>query len=117
METDTCESANWSLFGAERWLLSEVSFSYERMEVIRGHLCSPLSGGCPLFGGSAIGGSTVDILIIIITFPCSTCISSFFGSSLPTSLFIFLNPSSTSKDDVKVNNRIYITITENFTFT
>ena len=29
------------------------------MEVIRGHLGSPLSGGCPLFGGSAIGGSTV----------------------------------------------------------
>ena len=31
----------------------------------------------------------VDILIIIITFPYSTCISSFFGSSIPTSLFIF----------------------------
>ena len=30
----------------------------------------------------------VDILIII-TFPYSTCISSFFGSSIPTSLFIF----------------------------
>ena len=30
-----------------------------------------------------------DILIIIITFPYSTCISSFFGSSIPTSLFIF----------------------------
>ena len=29
------------------------------------------------------------ILIIIITFPYSTCISSFFGSSIPTSLFIF----------------------------
>ena len=25
-ETDTCESANWSLFGAEGWSLSEVSF-------------------------------------------------------------------------------------------
>ena len=29
----------------------------------------------------------IDILIII-TFPYSTCISSFFGSSIPTSLFI-----------------------------
>ena len=26
---------------------------------------------------------------IIINFPYSTCISSFFGSSIPTSLFIF----------------------------
>ena len=31
----------------------------------------------------------IDILIIIITFPYSTCSSSFFGSSIPTSLFIF----------------------------
>ena len=31
----------------------------------------------------------IDILILIITFPYSTCISSFFGSSIPTSLFIF----------------------------
>ena len=32
----------------------------------------------------------IDILIIIIIiFPYSTCISSFFGSSIPTSLFIF----------------------------
>ena len=31
----------------------------------------------------------IDILIIIITFPCSTCISSFFGSIIPISLFIF----------------------------
>ena len=30
----------------------------------------------------------IDILTIIIIFPYSTCISSFFGSSLPTSLFI-----------------------------
>ena len=30
----------------------------------------------------------IDILIIIITFPYSICISSFFGSSIPTSLFI-----------------------------
>ena len=33
----------------------------------------------------------IDILIIIINFPYSTCISSFFGSSIPTSLFIFKN--------------------------
>ena len=31
----------------------------------------------------------IDILIIIITFPYSTCISSFFGSIILTSLFIF----------------------------
>ena len=31
----------------------------------------------------------IDSLIIIITFPYSTCISSFFGSIIPISLFIF----------------------------
>ena len=31
----------------------------------------------------------IDILIIIITFPYSTCISYFLGSNIPTSLFIF----------------------------
>ena len=31
----------------------------------------------------------IDILTIIINFPYSTCISSFFGSSIPTSLLIF----------------------------
>ena len=31
----------------------------------------------------------IDILTIIINFPYSTCISSFFGSSIPNSLFIF----------------------------
>ena len=31
----------------------------------------------------------IDILTIIINFPYSTCISSFFGRSIPTSLFIF----------------------------
>ena len=30
----------------------------------------------------------IDILTRIINFPYSTCISSFFGSSIPTSLFI-----------------------------
>ena len=32
----------------------------------------------------------MDILIIIINFPYSTCIRSFFGSSILTSLFIFM---------------------------
>ena len=31
----------------------------------------------------------IDILTMIINFPYSTCISSFFGSSIPASLFIF----------------------------
>ena len=31
----------------------------------------------------------IDILIIIITFPYTTCFSSFFGSIIPISLFIF----------------------------
>ena len=31
----------------------------------------------------------IDILTIIINFPYSACISSFFGSSIPTSLIIF----------------------------
>ena len=31
----------------------------------------------------------IDILIIMITFPYSTCISSFYGSIIPISLFIF----------------------------
>ena len=31
----------------------------------------------------------IDILTIIINFPYSTCICSFFGCSIPTSLFIF----------------------------
>ena len=31
----------------------------------------------------------IDILTIIINFHYSTCISSFFASSIPTSLFIF----------------------------
>ena len=32
----------------------------------------------------------IDILTKIINFPYSTCISSFFSSSIPTSLFTFL---------------------------
>ena len=31
----------------------------------------------------------IDILTIIINFPYSTCISSFFGSSIPTSFSFF----------------------------
>ena len=31
----------------------------------------------------------IGVIIIIITFPCSNCISSFFASSIPISLFIF----------------------------
>ena len=31
----------------------------------------------------------IDILIVIMTFPYSTCISSYFGSIIPISLFIF----------------------------
>ena len=31
----------------------------------------------------------IGVVIIIITFPYSTCISSFLGSSIPISLFIF----------------------------
>ena len=31
----------------------------------------------------------IDFLIIIITFPYSTCISSFFGNIISISLFIF----------------------------
>ena len=34
-------------------------------------------------------GIIIDILIILITFPYSTCITSVFGGSIPTSLFIF----------------------------
>ena len=34
-------------------------------------------------------GSYIDILTIMINFPYTPCISSFFGSSIPTSLFIF----------------------------
>ena len=39
--------------------------------------------------GGVVVRRYIDILIIIITFPYSSCIGSFFGSSIPTSLFIF----------------------------
>ena len=41
------------------------------MEVIRGHLGCPLSGGRPLFGGSAIGGSTVLLIARTARIACS----------------------------------------------
>ena len=45
----------------------------------------------------------IDILIIIINFPYSTCIRVFFGSSILTSLFIFIriieSVDSISKDE------------------
>ena len=67
--------------------------------------------------GVAVRGY-IDILIIIITFPYTPLvyISTFLAAA---SLFIysFFHPNSTNKDDVKVNNRTYITITENFTLT
>ena len=36
-----------------------------------------------------VRGYIIDILIIIITFPYSTCINYLFGSIIPISLFIF----------------------------
>ena len=55
---------------------------------------------------------TVDILTIIIHFPYSLCISSFFGSSIPTSLFIFkmffYNTNSKTKRQLLVSNIVLI---------
>ena len=36
------------------------------MEIIWGHLVCPLCRGCPLFGGSAMGGSTVLLSEVIL---------------------------------------------------
>ena len=47
----------------------------------------------------------IDILIIINNFPYSTCIRSFFGSSILTSLFIFKNVFSVFKNKNKIRNR------------
>ena len=47
----------------------------------------------------------IDILIIIINFPYSTCISSFFGSSILTSLFIFKMFFRSCKNKNKIRNR------------
>ena len=46
--------------------------------------CIGVASGC-----CCKGVLYIDILIIIINFPYSTCIRSFFGSSILTSLFIF----------------------------
>ena len=47
----------------------------------------------------------IDILIIIINFPYSTCIRSFFGSSILTSLFIFKMFFRSCKNKNKNKNR------------
>ena len=52
----------------------------------------------------------IDILIIIINIPYSTCIRSFFGSSILTSLFIFkcffgLKNKNKNKNRNKIRNR------------
>ena len=59
----------------------------------------------------------IDILIIIINFPYSTCIRSFFGSSILTSLFIlkmffrslYNKNASGGKKHVQHNDYFYIT--------
>ena len=63
----------------------------------------------------------IDILIIIINFPYSTCIRSFFGSSILTSLFIFkcffgLTYTALGFHTflLKFNNVLYITIRRKF---
>ena len=40
-------------------------------------------------GVASVASRCIDILIIIINFPYSTCVRSFFGSNILTSLFIF----------------------------
>ena len=47
----------------------------------------------------------IDTLIVIITFPFSNCISSFFGSSIPTSLFFVLFPGLVYIIFVQYNKR------------
>ena len=57
----------------------------------------------------------IDILIIIINIPYSTCIRSFFGSSILTSLFIFkcffglvYNYDDCLSDSKRQSSEIYI---------
>ena len=55
----------------------------------------------------------MDILVIIITFPYSTCISSFFGSSVPISLFIFkiqAPPGKTMSRSIMVHTSLSLRI-------
>ena len=47
----------------------------------------------------------IDILTIIINFSYSTCISSFFSSSIPTSLFIFLMFFGLVRIRIRIRNR------------
>ena len=47
----------------------------------------------------------IDILIIIINFPYSTCIRSFFGSSILTSLFIFKMFFRSLRIRIRIRNR------------
>ena len=47
----------------------------------------------------------IDILIIIINFPYSPCISSFFSSSIPTSLFIFKMFFRSLRIRIRIRNR------------
>ena len=47
----------------------------------------------------------IDILTIIIYFPYSTCISSFFGSSIPTSLFILKMFFRSLRIRIRIRNR------------
>ena len=54
----------------------------------------------------------------VYRYPPTPLVLALFLAAASLLLCSFLkNPSSTSKDDVKVNNRTYTTITENFTFT
>ena len=47
----------------------------------------------------------IDILTIIINFPYSTCISSFFCSSIPISLFIFKMFFRSLRIRIRIRNR------------
>ena len=47
----------------------------------------------------------IDILIIIINFPYSICIRSFWGSSILTSLFIFKCFFGLAKIRIRIRNR------------
>ena len=49
----------------------------------------------------------IDILTISINFSYSTGISSFFSSSIPTSLFIFKNNNFRSCSDIQVDMNNY----------
>ena len=48
---------------------------------------------------------TVDILTMIINFPYSTCISSFFGICIPPTSFIFLMYFRSLRIRIRIKNR------------